>query len=94
MMVYPDQFFVCCTVFLRPGPSVHEKLQAPVGHVVAQWTKSASPVVVVLAGQIPHETGFAFGTYQAFVFDYLMRGVLYLNNLLAWSTRGWYITQG
>jgi hypothetical protein len=53
--------------FLRPDPSVCEKTQAVVGHRVAQHPKFDSPVVVVLVVQMLHETGFVFGTYQAFV---------------------------
>jgi hypothetical protein len=48
-------------VLLRPGLSV------VVGHRVAQHPKFDSPMVVVLVRQILHETGFVFGTYQAFV---------------------------
>jgi hypothetical protein len=34
-------------------------------------------MVVVLVGQTLHETGFVFGTYQAFVdTNFLMRGVV------------------
>jgi hypothetical protein len=44
---------------------------------VALHPKFDSPTVVVLVGQILHETGFVFGTYQAFIdTDFLMRGVL------------------
>jgi hypothetical protein len=64
-------------VFLRPVFSVCEKPQAVVGHRVAQHPKFDSPVVVVLIGQILYETGFVFGTYQAFVdTNFLMRGVV------------------
>jgi hypothetical protein len=83
-------------VFLRPGPSVCEKPQAVVGHRVAQHPRFDSSTVVVLVGQIVHETGFVFDTYQAFVnTNLLMRGVMRLNTLFAWSTRGyWYFAQG
>jgi hypothetical protein len=64
-------------VFLRPGPSICEKSHAAVGHRVAQHPKFDSPVVVVLLGQILHETCFVFVTYQAFVDgNFLMRGVV------------------
>jgi hypothetical protein len=45
-------------IFLTPGLSVYEKPQAVVGHRVAQHPKCDSPVVVVLVGQILHETCF------------------------------------
>jgi hypothetical protein len=64
-------------VFLRPGPSVYEKPQAVVGHKVAHHPKFDSPVVVMLVGQILHETGFVFGTYQAFIdCNFVMRDVV------------------
>jgi hypothetical protein len=46
---------------LRPGSSVCEKPQAVVGHSVAQHPKFDSPTVVVLVGQIVHESDFVFG---------------------------------
>jgi hypothetical protein len=43
---------------------------------VTQPPKFDSPRVVVHVEQILHDTGFVFGTYQAFVdTDFLMRGV-------------------
>jgi hypothetical protein len=64
-------------IFLRPDPSVCENPQAVVGQRVTQHPKFDSPTVVVLVGQILHETGFVFGTCQAFVdTDFLMRGVV------------------
>jgi hypothetical protein len=65
-------------VFLRPGPSTCEKPQAVFGHRVTQHPKFDSPTVVVVpVGQTLHETGFVFGTYQAFVnTTCLMRGVV------------------
>jgi hypothetical protein len=51
-------------------------------------------MVVVLVGQMLHETDFVFGTYQAFVnTDFLIRGVVMPNILSASSTRGWYFAQ-
>jgi hypothetical protein len=43
---------------------------------MAQHPKFYSPMGVVLVGQILHETGFVFGTYQAFITDFLMRGTV------------------
>jgi hypothetical protein len=77
MMVYTRPFFLdVVLVFLRPGPSVCEKPQAVIGHTVAQHPKFDSPTVVVLLGQILHETGFVFGVYQAPTdTNFLVRGV-------------------
>jgi hypothetical protein len=64
-------------VFLSPGPSVCEKTQRVVGIRVAQHPKYDSPMVVVLIGQILHETDYVFGTHITFVdTDFLMRGVV------------------
>jgi hypothetical protein len=91
-------------LFLRPGPSVCEKHQAVVGHRVAKHPKFDSPVVVVLVGQVLHETGFVFGTYQAFVnIDFFMRGVVMpeyplcmvhkglvpCSGIVVWISRAW-----
>jgi hypothetical protein len=63
--------------FLRPGPSECEKPQAVVGQRDAQHPKFDSPTVVVVVGEILLETGFVFGTYQAFVnITFLMRVVV------------------
>jgi hypothetical protein len=93
--VYPRPFFYVVLVFLSPGPSVCEKPQTAVDHRVAQHPKFDSPIMVVLVGQILQETGFAFGTHQAFVnTTFLIRGVMMLEYPVAWSTRGWYLAQG
>jgi hypothetical protein len=95
--VYPRPFFFLdvVLVFLRPGPSLCEKPQAVIGHKVAQHPKFDSPMLVVPVGQILLVTGFVFGTYQAFVdTDFLMRVVVMPEFLFAWSTRGWYLSQG
>jgi hypothetical protein len=61
-------------VFLRPGPSVCEKLQEVVGQRAAKHPKFDSPTVVVRVEQILHETGFIFGTYQTFIHQFLDEG--------------------
>jgi hypothetical protein len=62
---------------------------------VTEHPKCDSLVVVVLVGQILHETGFVFGTCQAFInTNFLMRGVVIPEYLFAWSTRGWYLAHG
>jgi hypothetical protein len=69
--VYPRPFLLAVIlVFLRPSPSVCEK------HRVTQHPNFGSPVLVVLVGQILHETGFVFGTYQAFVKTNLLMRVV------------------
>jgi hypothetical protein len=55
--VHQAIFFDVVLVFVRPGPSVCETPQAVGGQRVAQHPKFDSPMVVVLAGQILHETG-------------------------------------
>jgi hypothetical protein len=62
MVVYTRPFFLdVALVFLRPGPSVCEKPHAVIRQRVTQHPKFDSPTVVVLVGQILHETGFVFG---------------------------------
>jgi hypothetical protein len=58
-MVHPKpfSFLDVVLVFLRTGTSV-------VGHRFTQHPKFDSPMVVVLAGQTLHETGFVFGTHH------------------------------
>jgi hypothetical protein len=82
-------------VFLRLGPSVCENPQAIVGHRITEHPKFDFPMVVVLVRQILHETGFAFGTYQAFVdTDFLMRGVVVPEYPVCMVHKGWYLPQG
>jgi hypothetical protein len=72
-------------VFLRSDPSLCQKPQAVARHRVTQHPKFDSPTVVVVVtavavvvvGQILHETGFVFDTYEAFIdTNFLMRGVV------------------
>jgi hypothetical protein len=87
---------------MKPGPSVCVKPQEVVGPKVAQHPKFHYPMVVVLVGQILHETALLFGTYQALVnTNFLTRCIVMheyyvfvvhkelCTGIVVWFSRGW-----